>query len=418
MGHLWPNPTNRSQRTASLSLVTSAAEIHPQVTLIFTTHSLNGRLRDSAPSFSLLRRFVRTPVDEDCGDKWMAVVDSLSTENWRGCVQTQVEIHIDNQHQPYHPLHLLINEAEMVAARGDERLDIGYGMRHRHTGSALGLKHAVCLRGGVQKTHGVVWGRSGWRRLCQGEGERISNLRHHHYSHFQNAPRTPITRALSVLDSPAAVWGTSDSHDRCADGGMSMLINGFSACSLDFPVVIDETMYQMHASAASHSPLPSSSLGHGHGHGMATKPKERRWGDRPVLLLGSRLGVDGVNLVDYEVIKSIHLLSVREYRMWEAPWSLYYFRAYKATTAEDARRAQTQPRTRSGSTSPGMAEIGVAGTWAQLCPRWVYEPTRELCERARSLAQSGLRDERGWTSAGRLGLRRQEPMGCGQLLRV
>jgi cysteine protease ATG4 len=69
-------------------------------------------------------------------------------------------------------------------------------------------------------------------------------------------------------------------------------------------VAIDSTLYQTHVFAASHGD-------------MSVRPSRRRhdgnsttWGDRPVLLLlGIRLGIDGVNPIYYDTIKVIILLS-------------------------------------------------------------------------------------------------------------
>ena len=66
-------------------------------------------------------------------------------------------------------------------------------------------------------------------------------------------------------------------------------------------VAIDSTLYQAHVFAASHGD-------------MSVRPSRRRhdgnsittWGDRPVLLLlGIRLGIDGVNPIYYDTIKVI-----------------------------------------------------------------------------------------------------------------
>ena len=64
-------------------------------------------------------------------------------------------------------------------------------------------------------------------------------------------------------------------------------------------VAIDSTLYQTHVFAASHGDM------------SARSPRRRNdgnstttWGDRPVLLLlGIRLGIDGVNPIYYDTIK-------------------------------------------------------------------------------------------------------------------
>ena len=65
-------------------------------------------------------------------------------------------------------------------------------------------------------------------------------------------------------------------------------------------VAIDGTLYQTHVFAASHG--DHSSRKRHDGNSTST------WGDRPVLLLlGIRLGIDGVNSFYYDTIKVIFL---------------------------------------------------------------------------------------------------------------
>ncbi|KAJ6542257.1 hypothetical protein B0H10DRAFT_2448185 [Mycena sp. CBHHK59/15] len=93
------------------------------------------------------------------------------------------------------------------------------------------------------------------------------------------------------------------------------LVDAFPAAGLGVSVATDGTLYQTEVFAASHSPAATAGLasasspsvgGHSSGgHGKSTNAKPgKRWGDRPVLLLlGIRLGLDGVNPVYYETIK-------------------------------------------------------------------------------------------------------------------
>ncbi|KAJ6543260.1 hypothetical protein DFH09DRAFT_1088957 [Mycena vulgaris] len=102
-------------------------------------------------------------------------------------------------------------------------------------------------------------------------------------------------------------------------------------------VATDDPLYQTEVYAASHSPAAlaalqansssaqgarspasehSSSPGHGK-EGNHAKSETHAWRDRPVLLLGIRLGLDGVNPVYYETIKSVGIAGGR-------PSSPYY----------------------------------------------------------------------------------------------
>ena len=83
------------------------------------------------------------------------------------------------------------------------------------------------------------------------------------------------------------------------------LVSSFLECGLAVSVAIDSTLYQTHVFAASHGDMDVRS------------PRRRQagkstttWGDRPVLLLlGIRLGIDGVNPIYYETIK-VNLLLI------------------------------------------------------------------------------------------------------------
>lgn len=72
------------------------------------------------------------------------------------------------------------------------------------------------------------------------------------------------------------------------------LVSSFPEAGLGVSVAVDSVIYQSDVFAASHSPLSSPRRARG-----AT-----RWGDRAVLILiGIRLGLDGVNPIYYDTIK-------------------------------------------------------------------------------------------------------------------
>ncbi|KAK6978243.1 peptidase family C54-domain-containing protein [Favolaschia claudopus] len=162
-------------------------------------------------------------------------------------------------------------------------------------------------------------------------------------SWFLDAPAAPFGVHRMALAGKAAgkdvgMWF----GPAAAASAVRMLVDGFPACGLGVSVGIDGTMYQTDVFAASHSPLPlhpssvpssasgsissSRSSSSGHGHGLTTKQKERRWGDRPVLLLlGMRLGLDGVNPVYYETIKRLYTFPQSVGIAGGRPSSSYYF---------------------------------------------------------------------------------------------
>ncbi|KAJ7633993.1 peptidase family C54-domain-containing protein [Mycena rosella] len=138
-----------------------------------------------------------------------------------------------------------------------------------------------------------------------------------------------------------------------AAAAMRTLVDAFPACGLGVSVATDGTLYQTEVFAASHSPAslaalhaahahsstahshsssatparsPGSSAGHSahsKGHG---KPETKVWGDRPVLLLlGIRLGLDGVNPVYHETIKLLYTFPQSVGIAGGRPSSSYYF---------------------------------------------------------------------------------------------
>jgi cysteine protease ATG4 len=74
-------------------------------------------------------------------------------------------------------------------------------------------------------------------------------------------------------------------------------------CGFAVSVAIDGTLYQTHVFATSHDGMTVRSRKQHAGHSTTT------WGHKPVLLLlGIRLGIDGVNPIYYETIKVTFLL--------------------------------------------------------------------------------------------------------------
>ncbi|KAJ7688559.1 hypothetical protein B0H17DRAFT_1332056 [Mycena rosella] len=191
------------------------------------------------------------------------------------------------------------------------------------------FSHVVCLRRTLHSPRRrgtfVSSRRSMARTLCS-----MGRAMHKHHPHAPSTPsfppRTPAAHAEHArllswfLDARATPFGVH----RMAFAGKT-LIDAFHACGLGVSVATDGTLYQTEVFAASHSPAsvaglhaahahsstahshsssatparsPGSSAGHStHSKGLG-KPETKVWGDRPVLLLlGIRLGLDGVNPV-------------------------------------------------------------------------------------------------------------------------
>ncbi|KAF9269781.1 hypothetical protein L218DRAFT_1072559 [Marasmius fiardii PR-910] len=117
-----------------------------------------------------------------------------------------------------------------------------------------------------------------------------------------------------------------------AAGAIKTLVHAFPQSGMGVSVATDGTLFQTDVFAASHSSttVPASSRGstfsspslgrHRHHHTTST------WGDRPVLLLlGIRLGIDGVNPIYHETIKMLYTFPQSVGIAGGRPSSSYYF---------------------------------------------------------------------------------------------
>ncbi|KAG5331597.1 hypothetical protein C0989_007854, partial [Termitomyces sp. Mn162] len=100
-----------------------------------------------------------------------------------------------------------------------------------------------------------------------------------------------------------------------AAGAIKTLVNVFPDAGLGVVVATDGVLFQSEVFSASHTNYATSVSATRHQKGLTGTS----WGDRPVLLLiGVRLGLDGVNPIYYETIKSVGIAGGR-------PSSSYYF---------------------------------------------------------------------------------------------
>ncbi|KAJ6617364.1 hypothetical protein B0H10DRAFT_1325361 [Mycena sp. CBHHK59/15] len=191
------------------------------------------------------------------------------------------------------------------------------------TASARGTKRKWWPLGGTKGwTSDAGWGACCARgRVCSRVVGKLDTLPAPHFppptarllSWFLDAPVSPfgvLRMALTgkALGKDVGMWFVPSA----AAGAIRTFVDTFPAAGLGVSV------YQTEAFAPSHSPpsaagLASSSSpavgGHSSaGHGKSTNAKPgKRWADRPVLLLlGIRLGLDGVNPVYYETIKLLY----------------------------------------------------------------------------------------------------------------
>lgn len=98
-----------------------------------------------------------------------------------------------------------------------------------------------------------------------------------------------------------------------AAGAIRRLVGEFGECGLAVSVAMDGVVYQSEVYAASHSPVSGTHSGTtSQSHSVSGSTKTRHsakkvsipWGDRAVLvLIGIRLGIDGVNPIYYDSVK-------------------------------------------------------------------------------------------------------------------
>ncbi|KAJ6631533.1 hypothetical protein B0H10DRAFT_499342 [Mycena sp. CBHHK59/15] len=101
-----------------------------------------------------------------------------------------------------------------------------------------------------------------------------------------------------------------------AAGAIKALVQAFPACGLGVSVATDGVFYQSAVFEASHGPSESES----------DTDSILGWGDRPVLLLlGLRLGLDGVNPIYHETIKRLYTFPQSVGIAGGRPSSSYYF---------------------------------------------------------------------------------------------
>ncbi|KAJ7171540.1 cysteine protease required for autophagy [Mycena filopes] len=142
-------------------------------------------------------------------------------------------------------------------------------------------------------------------------------------SWFLDAPAAPFGVHRMALAGKAAgkdvgMWfGPS-----AAAGALRMLVDAFPICGLGVSVATDGSFYQTEVFAASHSAASSVFTKRG----KEVKEETKKWGDRPVLLLlGIKLGIEGVNPVYYETIKLLYTFPQSVGIAGGRPSSSYYF---------------------------------------------------------------------------------------------
>ncbi|TFK48111.1 hypothetical protein OE88DRAFT_604347 [Heliocybe sulcata] len=100
-----------------------------------------------------------------------------------------------------------------------------------------------------------------------------------------------------------------------AAGAIKTLVNSFPEANLGVAVAVDSVVYQSDVYAASHGHL-----------GSPRRYARAAWGSRPVLVLvGIRLGLEGVNPIYYETIKTLYTFPQSVGIAGGRPSSSYYF---------------------------------------------------------------------------------------------
>ncbi|KAK7031343.1 cysteine protease [Favolaschia claudopus] len=186
-----------------------------------------------------------------------------------------------------------------------------------------------------------------------------------------------------------------------AAGAIKTLVHAFPACGLGVSVATDGVLYQTSVFDASHtSPNPDTE----------SDNDSLSWGDRPVLLLlGLRLGLDGVNPIYYDTIKQLYTFPQSVGIAGGRPSSSLYFVAAQAEGlfyldphhSRPAVPLRPPPKTNNDQDTDEAAEQYYASAYSQA------ELQTFHCEKVRKMHLSGLdpsmlvgflcRDAEEWT---------------------
>ncbi|KZT40431.1 hypothetical protein SISSUDRAFT_1031980 [Sistotremastrum suecicum HHB10207 ss-3] len=110
-----------------------------------------------------------------------------------------------------------------------------------------------------------------------------------------------------------------------AAGAVKTLANAFPECDLSVAVAVDGVIYESDVYAAS-----NLHAAHSQGRTNGKKGGEKKWGDRGVLvLIGIRLGIEGVNPIYYDCLKTIFTFPQSVGIAGGRPSSSYYFLGYQ-----------------------------------------------------------------------------------------
>ncbi|RXW23562.1 hypothetical protein EST38_g2288 [Candolleomyces aberdarensis] len=101
-----------------------------------------------------------------------------------------------------------------------------------------------------------------------------------------------------------------------AAGTIKTLVNSYPEAGIGVAIAVDGMLYQTDVHAASH----------GDHFGRSPRRHTKSWGDRPVLVLvGVRLGIDGVNPIYYNTVKALYTFPQSVGIAGGRPKSSYYF---------------------------------------------------------------------------------------------
>lgn len=118
-----------------------------------------------------------------------------------------------------------------------------------------------------------------------------------------------------------------------AAGALKTLANSFPMCGLSVATAVDGTIYKSDVYAASHITSKGWTPGETTTKQRPTSMHRTSWGGKPVLILiGLRLGVDGVNPIYYDSIKALFTFPQSVGIAGGRPSSSYYFVASQGSS--------------------------------------------------------------------------------------
>ncbi|KAF7760326.1 hypothetical protein Agabi119p4_11002 [Agaricus bisporus var. burnettii] len=187
-----------------------------------------------------------------------------------------------------------------------------------------------------------------------------------------------------------------------AAGAVKRLVNEFPRSGVGVSVAKDGVLSQTDVFLASHA--DSSTTTRTHSKSTSSTSQALHWGDRPVLILvGLRLGIDGVNPIYYETIKTLFTLPQSVGIAGGRPGSSYYFVGSQADNLFYLDPHHTRPAIPLRSVPTGGMPVGSVLDISSEGSQWQQAREKEMLAVP---VEEGLKRDRSWSGGSKLMMRK------------